>query len=219
VIRVVLVDDEALVRSGFQLILSAADDIEVVDAVDGMEATESIRRHTPDVVLLDIRMPGRSGLDVLKDIREMSDPPVVAVLTTFDSDDYIARALREGASGFLVKDTDPEQLPTLIRSLAAGGIVLSPHVSRTVIDGYLGAEDRASSALIDTLTNREQQVLARLANGDSNSEIGASLHLSVGTVKDHVSAILSKLGVSSRLQAALIAERGGFTDGVPGAPR
>ncbi|MGO4489372.1 response regulator [Microbacterium sp. 2RAF4] len=217
-IRVVLVDDEALLRSGFQLILSAARDIEVVDAVDGLEAAESIRRHKPDVVLLDIRMPGRSGLDVIKEIRAMPAPPVVAVLTTFDSDDYIARVLREGASGFLVKDTDPEQLPTLIRSLAAGGIVLSPHVSRTVIEGYLGAEDRASAALIDTLTAREQQVLARLANGDSNSEIGAGLHLSVGTVKDHVSAILSKLGVTSRLQAALIADRSRFTDGVLGSP-
>lgn len=217
-IRVVLVDDEALVRSGFQLILSAARDIEVVDAVDGLEAAESIRRHKPDVVLLDIRMPGRSGLDMIKEIRAMPAPPVVAVLTTFDSDDYIARVLREGASGFLVKDTDPEQLPTLIRSLAAGGIVLSPHVSRTVIEGYLGAEDRASAALIDTLTAREQQVLARLANGDSNSEIGAGLHLSVGTVKDHVSAILSKLGVTSRLQAALIADRSRFTDGVLGSP-
>ena len=146
VIRVVIVDDEALVRSGFRLILGAADDIEVSDAIDGPQAMDSIRRAKPDVVLLDIRMPGRSGLDILAEIRELSSPPVVAVLTTFDSDEYIAQALGAGAAGFLVKDTDPEQLPTLIRSLAAGGIVLSPQVSRTVIDGYLGAGDRASSA-------------------------------------------------------------------------
>jgi DNA-binding NarL/FixJ family response regulator len=218
VIRVVIVDDEALVRSGFRLILGAAPDIEVVDAVDGGEATESIRREHPDVVLLDIRMPGRSGLDILRDIQKMPSPPVVAVLTTFDSDDYITRALGEGAAGFLVKDTDPEQLPTLIRSLAAGGIVMSPQVSRTVIDGYLGAGDRTSSRLVDTLTHRERQVLARVAAGRSNTEIGADLHLSVGTIKDHVSAILGKLGVATRLQAALLAERSGLTH-APAAER
>ena len=210
-IRVVIVDDEALVRSGFRLILGAADDIEVSDAIDGPQAMDSIRRAKPDVVLLDIRMPGRSGLDILAEIRELSSPPVVAVLTTFDSDEYIAQALGAGAAGFLVKDTDPEQLPTLIRSLAAGGIVLSPQVSRTVIDGYLGAGDRASSRLISTLTERERHVLASLATGQSNAEIGADLHLSVGTIKDHVSAILSKLGVGTRLQAALVAERAGIT--------
>ena len=216
-IRVVIVDDEALVRSGFRLILGAAPDIEVVGTVDGREAMTCIRRESPEVVLLDIRMPGRSGLDILRDIREMPHPPVVAVLTTFDSDDHIARALGEGASGFLVKDTDPEQLPASIRSLAAGGIVMSPQVSRTVIDGYLGAGDRGSSVLIDLLTDRERQVLGRLATGESNAEIGAGLHLSVSTVKDHVSAILAKLGVTTRLQAALIAERSGLTaTGAPG---
>lgn len=215
VIRVVIVDDEALVRSGFRLILSAADDIEVADAIDGLEAMNSIRSAKPDVVLLDIRMPGRNGLDILAEIREMSSPPVVAILTTFDSDEYISQALGAGAAGFLVKDTDPEQLPTLIRSLAAGGIVLSPQVSRTVIDGYLGAGVRASSSLISALTERERLVLASVATGRSNAEIGAALHLSVGTIKDHVSAILSKLGVGTRLQAALVAERAGLTVTVP----
>lgn len=211
VIRVVIVDDEALVRSGFRLIVGAADDIEVVDAVDGPDAMAVIRRERPDVVLLDIRMPGRSGLDILADIRELESPPVVAVLTTFDSDDYIAQALRAGAAGFLVKDTDPVQLPALIRSLAAGGIVLSPQVSRTIIKGYLGSGDRGAAASIRALTAREQHVLALLATGQSNAEIAASLHLSVGTIKDHVSAILAKLGVVTRLQAALIAERAGLT--------
>ncbi|MDI6024046.1 response regulator transcription factor [Leucobacter sp. UT-8R-CII-1-4] len=233
-IRVVIVDDEALVRSGFRLILGAADDIEVAAAVDGPEAIDVIQREEPDVVLLDIRMPGRSGLDVLADIREMPTPPVVAILTTFDSDDYIAQALSAGAAGFLVKDTDPEQLPTLIRSLAAGGIVLSPQVSKTVINSFLGiTTGNASTAsgssnatskssehnnsynkaksLIARLTERERQVLALLATGLSNAEIGLKLHLSVGTIKDHVSALLAKLEVTTRLQAALIAERAGLT--------
>lgn len=239
-IQVVIVDDEALIRSGFRLILSAADDIEVVAAVDGPEAIDVIQREQPDVVLLDIRMPGRSGLDVLADIREMPAPPVVAILTTFDSDDYIAQALSAGAAGFLVKDTDPEQLPTLIRSLAAGGIVLSPQVSKTVINSFLGNTDSNTSnsntsnsnsnsnsnagnnndhrngytkakSLITLLTERERQVLALLATGQSNAEIGLVLHLSVGTIKDHVSAILAKLEVTTRLQAALIAERAGLT--------
>ncbi|WP_046013187.1 response regulator [Microbacterium sp. SA39] len=210
-IRVAIVDDEALVRSGFRLILSAAPDLEVVGTFDGSETTDAIVGGKPDVVLLDIRMRGRSGLDILHDIREMPTPPAVAVLTTFASDDHIARALGDGAAGFLVKDTDPEQLPTLVRSLAAGGIVLSPSISRTVIDGYLGAGDRAASRLIEALTERERQVLARLVAGESNREIGSTLHLSVGTIKDHVSAILRKLGVATRLQAALVSERAGLT--------
>jgi DNA-binding NarL/FixJ family response regulator len=210
-IRVVVVDDEALVRSGFRLILSAADDIEVVAAVDAAEAITAIEREQPDIVLLDIRMPGRSGLDILDELRTMPTPPIVAILTTFDTDDYIAQALSAGAAGFLVKDTDPEQLPILIRSLAAGGIVLSPQVSRTVIDGYLGSGSRAATARLEVLSHRERDVLRLLASGMSNSEIGAELYLSVGTVKDHVSAILAKLQVTTRLQAALVAERGGLT--------
>lgn len=136
---------------------------------------------------------------------------MVAILTTFDSDDYIAQALSAGAAGFLVKDTDPEQLPALICSLAAGGIVLSPQVSRTVVQGFLGSGDRHAKQQIASLTERERHVLTRLALGESNAEIGAALHLSVGTIKDHVSAILTKLRVTTRLQAALIADRAGLT--------
>lgn len=206
-IRVVVVDDEALVRSGFELILGAAEDIEVVAAVDGDEAVETIRRTRPDVVLLDIRMPGRSGLDVLAELR--SDPvrPVVGILTTFDTDEYIARALRGGASGFLVKDTSPEHLAAMVRTLAAGGIVLSPQVSRTLVDGYAGAVDGEAVRRVALLTDRERDVLLRLPTGESNADIGRALHLSAATVKDHVSAILAKLAVSTRLEAALIAER------------
>ncbi len=206
-IRVVVVDDEALVRSGFELILGAAEDIEVVAAVDADEAVETIRRTRPDVVLLDIRMPGRSGLDVLAELR--SDPvrPVVGILTTFDTDEYIARALRGGASGFLVKDTSPEHLAAMVRTLAAGGIVLSPQVSRTLVDGYAGAVDGEAVRRVALLTGRERDVLTRLPTGESNADIGRALHLSAATVKDHVSAILAKLAVSTRLEAALIAER------------
>lgn len=206
-IRVVVVDDEALVRSGFELILGAAEDIEVVAAVDADEAVETIRRTRPDVVLLDIRMPGRSGLDVLAELR--SDPvrPVVGILTTFDTDEYIARALRGGASGFLVKDTSPEHLAAMVRTLAAGGIVLSPQVSRTLVDGYAGAVDGEAVRRVALLTGRERDVLTRLPTGESNADIGRALHLSGATVKDHVSAILAKLAVSTRLEAALIAER------------
>lgn len=207
VIRVVVVDDEALVRSGFQLILGAADDIEVVAAVDGDDAVATIRRLHPDVVLLDIRMPGRSGLDVLAELRDEPVRPVIGILTTFDTDEYIARALQDGASGFLVKDTAPEHLAAMVRTLAAGGIVLSPQVSRTLVEGYAGGADREALQRVSLLTDRERDVLSRLPTGESNAEIGRRLHLSGATVKDHVSAILAKLAVSSRLEAALIAER------------
>lgn len=209
-IRVAIVDDEVLVRSGFEMILGAAADIEVVAAVDGQGALAAIDETAPDVVLLDLRMPVVSGLDVLDALIGRRDAPTVAVLTTFDTDEHISHALRAGAQGFIVKDTDPEELHRIVRSLAAGSIVLSPQVSRTVIDGYLGGTDRQAASLLETLTERERQVLARLARGESNSEIGSRLHLSVGTIKDHVSAILAKLGVATRLEAALIADRGGL---------
>lgn len=209
-ISVVIVDDEALVRSGFELILAAATDIDVVASVDGNGAIEAIGRTAPDVVLLDVRMPGRNGLEVLAELQTLERPPAVAILTTFDSDEYIARALGSGASGFLVKDTDPEQLPVLVRTLAAGGIVLSPQVARTLVDGFHSSNDRDASQLVAGLTNREQQVLARLSGGASNSEIGSRMDLSRATIKDHVSAILAKLGVTTRLEAALLAERSGF---------
>jgi len=207
VIRVVVVDDEALVRSGFELILGAASDIQVVAAVDGDVAVDTIRRERPDVVLLDIRMPGRSGLDILADLRHDDLRPVIGILTTFDTDEYIARALHDGASGFLVKDTAPEHLAAMVRTLAAGGVVLSPQVSRTLVDGYTGTPDRDAVRRIALLTDRERDVLSRLPTGESNAEIGRRLHLSGATVKDHVSAILSKLSVSTRLEAALISER------------
>ena len=206
-IRVLVVDDEALVRSGFELILGAADDIEVVAAVDGDAAVDAIRRERPDVVLLDIRMPGRSGLDVLAELRDDPDRPVIGILTTFDTDEHIARALQHGASWFLVNETPPDQLAAMVRSLAAGGVVLSPQVSRTLVEGYVGAPDPDAVERVALLTDRERDVLEHLPTGESNAEIGRRLHLSGAPVKDHVSASLAKLSVASRLEAALIAER------------
>ncbi|MER5179267.1 response regulator transcription factor [Streptomyces sp. NPDC002896] len=210
-VRVVVVDDEALIRTGFQHILDAADDIEVVAAVAGGQAVQTVQETRPDVVLLDIRMPDVDGLTVLADLRRLPEPPVVAMLTTFDMDEYVETALRSGAAGFLLKDTDPEELPFLVRALADGGTVLSSKVTRTVVDGFLGAGGQEAAARgLDRLTDRERDVLILVAEGLSNTDIAARMHLSTGTVKDHVSAILTKLGVGGRVQAALLAERAGL---------
>jgi DNA-binding NarL/FixJ family response regulator len=213
VLKVIIVDDEALIRSGFELILSAVDDIEVVATCDGVQAVRVVTERSPDVVLLDIRMPGKDGLAVLRELQALDCPPTVAVLTTFDADEYIAAALRLGAAGFLLKDTDPEQLPHIVRSLAAGGLVLSEKISPKVIAGYLGDRpDAEAVGSIRELTDRETEVLRLLARGHSNGEIAAALYSSVGTVKDQVSSVLAKLGVKSRVEAAIIAQRARLLD-------
>ncbi|MET7759604.1 response regulator transcription factor [Streptomyces sp. NPDC005389] len=211
-IRVVVVDDEALVRSGFQMILNASDDIEVVATAEGAQAADVIRRERPDVVLLDIRMPDVDGLTVLRRIQELAAPPHVAMLTTFDTDEYILTALRSGAAGFLLKDTEPEQLAQLVRTLAAGGVVMSPKASHALLRGHpgAGAPQDAEVARVNLLSDRERAVLVLVAEGLSNAEIGTRIHLSAGTVKDHVSSILNKLRVAGRVQAALLAERAGL---------
>ncbi|WP_327660520.1 MULTISPECIES: response regulator transcription factor [unclassified Streptomyces] len=210
-IRVLVVDDEALVRTGFTHILNAADDIDVVAAVSGGQAVGTVRKLGPDVVLLDIRMPDVDGLTVLAELRRLPDPPVIAVLTTFDADEYVEAALRSGAAGFLLKDTDPEQLPHLIRTLADGGVVLSSQVTRAVVNRFLhqGGREPTASRLVERLTDRERGVLVLMAEGLANADIGVRLHLSVGTIKGHVSSVLEKLEVDSRVQAALLAERAG----------
>ncbi|MFD7412466.1 response regulator [Kitasatospora purpeofusca] len=211
-IRVVVVDDEALIRSGFGLILNAAEDIEVVAAVPGGQALEAVAAHAPDVVLLDIRMPDVDGLTLLRALRTLDRPPVVAMLTTFDSDEYLARALRSGAAGYLLKDTDPDHLAPLVRSLADGAVVLAPKIVPTVVAGYLrhhrGLETGAARTA--ALTAREHDVLVLLAQGLTNGAIGRSMHLSEGAVKEHVSALLAKLAVNNRVQAALWAQRSGL---------
>ncbi|MFI6168434.1 response regulator [Nocardia sp. NPDC051052] len=213
VIRVVVVDDEALVRSGFELILNAAADIEVVATATGSAALRAVESTRPDVVLLDIRMPDVDGLTVLRRLRALPDPPVVAMLTTFDTDDYILSALRSGAAGFVLKDTEPEQLAQLTRTLATGGVVLSPKVSAALLrnaEPATTADIDADAARVERLSERERAVLVLIATGLSNAEIGQRIHLSVGTVKDHVSGIFTKLRVSSRVQAALLAQRAGL---------
>ncbi|MEV6973283.1 response regulator transcription factor [Kitasatospora sp. NPDC093806] len=215
-IRVVVVDDEALVRFGFSLILNAAADIEVVAAVPGGQALEAVAAHAPDLVLLDIRMPDVDGLSLLRRLRTLDRPPVVAMLTTFDNDEYIAQALRSGAGGYLLKDTDPDALAPLVRSLADGAVVLAPKIMPTVVEGYLRhhRDLETGTARTAALTRREHDVLLLLAQGLTNTEIGRSLHLSVGAVKEHVSALLAKLAVNNRVQAALWAQRAGLLDEV-----
>ncbi len=210
-IRVVIIDDEALVRHGLTLILEAADDIDVVGVGDGADAERLVRDHTPDVVMLDIRMPAPDGLTVLRTLRAAPEPPRIVMLTTFDMDDYVTTAIELGAAGYLLKDTDPEQLPSFVRTAMAGGVVLGDSPARRMLrQAARGRPDRGASDLIATLTDRERAVLVAVADGASNGEIGALLHLGVGTVKDHVSSLLAKLGVSSRVQAALLAERAGL---------
>lgn len=210
-IRVVIVDDEALVRGGFTMILNATPDIRVVASATGVEALDVIKTEKPDVLLLDIRMPQVDGLTLLNVLTTLPERPAIAMLTTFDADEYVMAALTSGASGFLLKDTEPDQLAQYVRALAAGGIVLAPRASRTLLDAHPGLATKldAEAERVLALTERERQVLALVAEGLSNAEIGARLYLGAGTVKDHVSAILSKLGVGSRVQAALAAQRAG----------
>jgi DNA-binding NarL/FixJ family response regulator len=209
-VRVMIVDDEALVRSGLRLILSSAGDIEVVATCEGVHAVEEVRRHQPDVLLLDLRMPQVDGLTVLRQLAEWPLHPAVAMLTTFDSDEFIAQALSSGAAGFLLKDTEPEQLIHSVRMLAAGMSVLSPAVTHTVISGYLDGNARtADQARIEAMSQRERDVLGLVGEGLSNAEIGRRLHLSTATVKDYVSAVLLRLDVTNRVQAAVLARRAG----------
>ncbi|WP_405012286.1 response regulator [Kitasatospora sp. NBC_01539] len=218
-IRVLIVDDEVLVRSGLALIVGSAPDLEVVGGCSGGLAEQLTVDLRPQVVLLDIRMPDLDGISVLRRLRALPDPPAVAMLTTFDTDEYIGTALRAGAAGFLLKDTAPDQLVHAVRVLAAGGSTLSPAVARTVISGYVdgGGPDADAAALTRHLTTRELDVLALLGEGLSNADIADRLYLGTGTVKDHISAILAKLGAANRVQAAVVAHRAGLVRG-PGKP-
>lgn len=213
-IRVIVIDDEALVRTGFELILAQDPEIDVVATAADSEAMETIDHHRPDVVLLDIRMPHVDGLTILRELMRRDNPPVVAMLTTFDADEYVLEALRLGASGFLLKDTDPRQLATLVRTLVAGGVVLSPTVTRSVINGFAeSGAVAAATAAVARLTERERAILVQVALGKANREIAESMIVSIGTVKDDMSAILGKLDVGTRVEAALIAQQAGIVTG------
>ncbi|MBB4784742.1 response regulator [Streptomyces rapamycinicus] len=215
-IRVAVVDDEALVRSGLRLILGTAPDIEVVAECSGAFAVDTVLSSKADVVLLDIRMPDADGLSVLRQLRAAPASPAVAMLTTFDVQEYLAAALRAGAAGFLLKDTDPEQLVRAVRTLAEGGSVLDPAVTRAVIGGYLAAEAEATAAeAVEALTPREREVLTLLGEGLANPQIAERMGLAPSTVKDHVRAVLGKLGGLNRVQAAIVADRAGLVTSRP----
>lgn len=207
-VRVVVVDDEQMVCVFLRTILGSADDIEVVgEAHDGAAGVETVARCKPDVVLMDLRMPGMDGLTAIERISEFADPPPIVVLTTFDADQYVMRALRAGAAGFLVKSTPPEDMIGLVRVAAEGHTVLSAAAARRLVAESTGshpARDRARK-LIKALTEREAEVLAGIGDGLSNAQIAARLYLSEATVKGYVSRMLDKLGCENRTQAGLIA--------------
>jgi DNA-binding NarL/FixJ family response regulator len=215
-IRVAVVDDQDLVRAGFVLLLGSAPGVEVVgEARDGLEAIALCRRTAPDVVLMDVRMPHLDGLAASRTI--LADPACAAtrvlVLTTFEEDDLVLEALRSGASGFLVKDTRPEQLLEAISVVAGGEALLHPRVTRRLIERF-AALPSGRSDVDDGLTDREREVLLAVAQGLSNQEIAASLHLGYGTVKTHVSHLLTKLGFRDRAQLVMYAYESGLA--VPG---
>jgi DNA-binding NarL/FixJ family response regulator len=219
-IRVLLADDQALIRAGFRMLLEAAGDLEVAgEAANGDEAVDMVRRERADVVLMDIRMPGVDGLEATKRIAADDDLAGVKViiLTTFESDDYVYQALRAGASGFLVKDTDPEDLIRAVRVVARGEALLSPSVTRRLITNIASQPQRptAPDPSLSRLTDREREVMALVAEGLSNDEIAGRLYLSPLTTKTHVSRIMTKLGARDRAQLVVMAYESGLV--VPGA--
>jgi DNA-binding NarL/FixJ family response regulator len=210
-IEVLIADDDPVVRFGLNMMLRGAADLRVVaEASDGAEAIELASRHAPDVVLMDIRMPGTDGITATETLLARNDAPQIVVLTTFDSDAHVLRALRAGAAGFLLKDTPPEELVVAIRQAAQGRPVLSPEVTRRLIDRVAGAKPgrdaRAEAARrrLETLAPRERTVAVDVGAGRSNAEIAARHHLGLATVKTHVSAILTKLDLDNRVQIALL---------------
>jgi DNA-binding NarL/FixJ family response regulator len=214
VIRVALVDDQALVRAGFASLVHATDDLTLVgEAADGTEAIDLVRRARPDVVLMDIRMPGLDGLEATRQI--VADPDTgsarIIVLTTYELDEYVFEALRAGASGFLTKDVEPDDLRAAIRTVAAGHALLAPSVTRRVVDAFASNVRPAKDAeRLDALTEREREVLAMIAEGWSNDELASRLTMSPLTAKTHVSRILGKLGARDRAQLVIVAYETGL---------
>jgi DNA-binding NarL/FixJ family response regulator len=212
--RLLIVDDQALVRAGFRMILEAETDMEVVgEAVDGLQALDRVRELVPDVVLMDVRMPELDGIEATR--RLVADPAIqtkVVMLTTFDMDEYVYEALRAGASGFLLKDVPPEQLVAGIRAVASGDALLAPSVTRRVIEEFVRRPPdsvRTPPPEIDDLTDREREVLQLIARGLSNAEIAKELFVSDTTVKTHVARILMKLRLRDRVQAVVFAYESG----------
>lgn len=215
-IRVVVVDDQALVRRGFVMILRVSDDIEVMaEAGTGLEAVEVAHRHRPDVILMDIRMPGMDGIEATSRILREADWDVrVLILTTFDPDEYVYEALRAGASAFVLKDIPPEQLATAVRTVAEGGALLAPSITRRLIDQFAQRRvvNTTAARRLERLTDREREIMAAVARGESNPEIAAQLFIGPATVKSHVSSILTKLGLRDRIQIVIFAYESGLVE-------
>jgi DNA-binding NarL/FixJ family response regulator len=214
-VRVLIADDQALVRAGFRMVVEAREDLEVVaEAADGAEAVALAAQHAPDVVLMDVRMPVMDGIEATRQIMagNAATHPRVLILTTFDLDQYVYEALRAGASGFLLKDTPPQDLVAAIRTVAAGEALLAPSVTRRLIERFVGlpAPRQHRSDVLGDLTPREADVLRLLARGLSNREIADSLVVSTTTVKSHVARLLMKLGLHDRTQAVVLAYETGF---------
>jgi DNA-binding NarL/FixJ family response regulator len=214
-IRIVLVDDEQLVRSGLRMILESAGDIEIVgEAADGGGAVEQVRRHRPDAVLMDIRMPAMDGLTATRENTALPDPPRIIKLTTFELDEYVHAALEHGAVGFLLKDTPPRDLIQAVHTVAEGNAMLAPTVTRRLIAEFAArssAQAVAARKRLEALTEREREVVVAVAQGLSNAEIGKRLFMSEATVKAHVSRVLAKLGMANRVQAAILVHDAGLT--------
>jgi DNA-binding NarL/FixJ family response regulator len=212
-IRVLIVDDDALVRAALTMMLAGSDQVVLVgEAEDGNQVLAAVREHTPDVVLMDIRMPRMDGLTATELLCREPSPPQIIILTTFDADEYVLRAVRAGASGFLLKDTRPADLIRAIQLVAGGDAMLSPAVTRKVLTHVTDGADSAGASrrsrakdLLSGLTDREREVAVAVGQGKSNAEIGADLYMSVATVKAHVSRLLTKLDLNNRVQVALLA--------------
>jgi DNA-binding NarL/FixJ family response regulator len=207
-VRVLIADDQALVRGGFRMILEAKDDMEVVgEAGDGAEAVAMVERMQPDVVLMDVRMPGVDGIEATRRIVASGSAARIVILTTYDVDEYVFSALRAGASGFLLKDVRPAELTEAIRIVARGDALLAPGVTRRLLDSFAGVlpDDSARPADLEELTDREVEVLRFVALALSNAEIASRLVLTEATVKTHVSSVLRKLGLRDRVQAVVFA--------------
>jgi DNA-binding NarL/FixJ family response regulator len=216
--RVVIADDQALVRAGFRVLIDSDPGLEVVgEASDGREALEVVAAAHPDVVLMDIRMPEMDGLAATREIAKSPEGPRVIILTTFDIDEYVFEALRAGASGFLLKDIEPNELLQAVRVVAAGDALLAPSVTRRLIEEFASRPDphRMLPAALDTLTEREREVMALVAQGLSNAEIAAALFISPATAKTHVSRVMMKLGARDRAQLVVAAYETGLVSPPP----
>jgi DNA-binding NarL/FixJ family response regulator len=213
VIRVLVADDQALVRSGFRMILEGQPDLDLVgEAEDGLQALESARELDPDVILMDIRMPNLDGVEATRRLVDANTRARILVLTTFDLDEYVYAAIRAGANGFLLKDVQPADLVAAIRVVAAGNALFAPTATQRLLERFAAhpVEAAAAGRSLDELTEREREILRLIANGLSNAELAAHLHLSETTVKTHVSSMLRKLGVRDRVQAVIAAYDAGL---------